>query len=255
MVIDGQQMTAKPNDNKQRTKNKDMSERSREILKTYFETGDKPTQAQFVDLIDSLFSLQDDGGAKVKLLLEALQLNNRLTKSAVRGADFALNRRGKGDVMDATFRVDSMNNILKGDLWIYWLDGSGGTDALVEGDWVIAMRDNPDNFNYEDTANWWILHFGDTSVNHNTIELQHYRTSPTAESPTITIPGIHAQVVSLTINKLTYYGKLDDGNFGIYDFVYSYVGTDTVITLNYLILDFMFQTSMVIDVLYKLIIQ
>jgi len=231
-----------------------MSERSRAILKSYFETGDKPTQAQFVDLIDSLFSLQEDGGAKVKLLLEALQLNNRLTKSAVRGADFALNRRGKGDVTDPTFK-SLMTSALQGDFWIYEVGSGGGSDALTEGDWVIAMSDNPDNFNYEDTANWWILHFGDTSVNHNTIELQHYRTSPTAESPTITIPGIHAQVVSLTINKLTYYGKLDDGNFGIYDFVYSYVGTDTVITLNYLILDFMFQTSMVIDVLYKLIIQ
>ena len=203
----------------------------------------------------TIFPMHALSGAEIVTKLESLTPSSRLHKSFVRGADFALNRRGKGDVMDATFRVDSMNNILKGDLWIYWLDGSGGTDDLVEGDWVIAMRDNPDNFNYEDTGNWWILHFGDTSVNHNTIELQHYRTSPTAESPTITIPGIHAQVVSLTINKLTYYGKLDDGNFGIYDFVYSYVGTDTVITLNYLILDFMFQTSMVIDVLYKLIIQ
>jgi len=135
-----------------------MSERSRAILKSYFETGDKPTQAQFVDLIDSLFSLQEDGGAKVKLLLEALQLNNRLTKSAVRGADFALNRRGKGDVTDPTFK-SLMTSALQGDFWIYEVGSGGGSDALTEGDWVIAMSDNPDNFNYEDTANWWILKF------------------------------------------------------------------------------------------------
>ena len=31
----------------------------RATLKTYFETGDKPTEAQFIDLIDSLFNLLD----------------------------------------------------------------------------------------------------------------------------------------------------------------------------------------------------
>lgn len=30
---------------------------SRTVLKSYFETGDKPTEAQFIDLIDSLFHL------------------------------------------------------------------------------------------------------------------------------------------------------------------------------------------------------
>jgi len=107
----------------------------------------------------TIFPMHALSGAEIVTKLESLTPSSRLHKSFVRGADFALNRRGKGDVMDATFRVDSMNNILKGDLWIYWLDGSGGTDALVEGDWVIAMCDNPDNFNYEDTANWWILKF------------------------------------------------------------------------------------------------
>ena len=34
---------------------------TKEILKTYFETGDKPTQTQFEDLIDS-FVHEDDSG-------------------------------------------------------------------------------------------------------------------------------------------------------------------------------------------------
>lgn len=41
-----------------------MSEVSRAILKTYFETGDFPTEAQFIDLIDSLLDLNDDGVGK-----------------------------------------------------------------------------------------------------------------------------------------------------------------------------------------------
>lgn len=37
---------------------------SRTILKEFFETGDKPTQAQFASLIDSLLSLVDDSNLK-----------------------------------------------------------------------------------------------------------------------------------------------------------------------------------------------
>ena len=37
-----------------------MSEQTRTVLKTYFETGDKPTQAQFGDLIDSAVNNVDD---------------------------------------------------------------------------------------------------------------------------------------------------------------------------------------------------
>lgn len=33
---------------------------TRAILKTWFETGDKPTEAQFEELIDSTFNLSDD---------------------------------------------------------------------------------------------------------------------------------------------------------------------------------------------------
>lgn len=38
-----------------------MSVQTKEILKSYFETGDKPTQAQFADLIDSCFNLPELG--------------------------------------------------------------------------------------------------------------------------------------------------------------------------------------------------
>jgi hypothetical protein len=38
---------------------------SRATLKSYFETNDTPTQAQFVDLIDSCFNLNDDNSDNV----------------------------------------------------------------------------------------------------------------------------------------------------------------------------------------------
>lgn len=38
-----------------------MSQKTRIILKEYFEVGDTPTESQFVDLIDSLVNIIDDG--------------------------------------------------------------------------------------------------------------------------------------------------------------------------------------------------
>lgn len=38
-----------------------MSEQTRAILKTYFETGDRPTEQEFINLIDSMLNIKDDG--------------------------------------------------------------------------------------------------------------------------------------------------------------------------------------------------
>ena len=230
-----------------------MSQKTRAALKAYFETGSKPTQEQFADLIDSVFNLTNDAGAKVKQLLEALNDTERLRKNAVRGADFALNRRGKGNILDPSF-YSSMIDVLKGDFWIFHEEEPSNSEFISEGDWVIALVDGATPPNYEG-VNWQIVHFGDTTVQQNTIELQHYRTSPTGETQSITISGIHAQVVSMSINHLTYYGKLDDGNFGNYDFVYAFAGANTVISINYGMLGFMFLQGMVVDIIYILIPQ
>ena len=37
-----------------------MAQVNRTTLKTYFETGDVPTEAQFIDLIDSLLNILDN---------------------------------------------------------------------------------------------------------------------------------------------------------------------------------------------------
>ena len=38
-----------------------MARTTRDILKTYFETGDKPSEVEFAELIDSFLSFEDDG--------------------------------------------------------------------------------------------------------------------------------------------------------------------------------------------------
>jgi hypothetical protein len=233
-----------------------MAQRTRQLLKTYFETGDKPTQEEFADLIDSLFNLTDDGGAKVKQMLEALSDLATLKKSAVRGAESALNLRAIGDVLNGNY-VSGMNNILKGDLWIYSPEDPN-TPAegapLAIGDWVIARRDNPTDFDYENDANWRIQHFGDTTVNQQVYDLKHLRMSPTVGGDTITLPGINAKVISVVINKLTYMGKLDDGEFGNFDYVFrpSMLQGSTDIQLNEDLLGFRFMPGMVVDIMYQL---
>ena len=138
-----------------------MAQQTRTTLKGYFETGEKPTQQQFADFIDSVFNLDDDGGARVKQMLELLLTTSRLVKNAVRGADFALNYRGTGDILDPSFYY-SMGNILKGDFWVYYEDGMGGSSEYMnEGDWVMAMRDGLTTpFDFEDDGDWRIFSIG-----------------------------------------------------------------------------------------------
>lgn len=54
-----------------------MSEQSRTTLKSYFETADTPTEAQFIDLFDSMSTFQDEFTTKyVKTSLNSSQILN-----------------------------------------------------------------------------------------------------------------------------------------------------------------------------------
>jgi hypothetical protein len=134
-----------------------MPQKNRTQLKDYFKTNDKPTQAQFIDLIDSMFTLLEDGGAVVKTLLEGLNPGLRLKKSAVRGADFALNRRAVCDLSDDAIVGISVVDVLKFDFWVH-SGGSSPRGGLVLGtdDWVVALADGASNDDFGDPALWWI---------------------------------------------------------------------------------------------------
>ncbi len=60
-----------------------MSVNTRAILKSWFETGDNPTQAQFASLIDSFFHLNEDTLTIAKVLNLETALNNRITANEV----------------------------------------------------------------------------------------------------------------------------------------------------------------------------
>lgn len=47
-----------------------MAQQIRTILKTYFETGDVPTEAQFIDLIDSLFNIAESDVSNILSLTQ-----------------------------------------------------------------------------------------------------------------------------------------------------------------------------------------
>jgi hypothetical protein len=161
---------------------------SRANLKKYFETGDKPTEAQFADLIGSVFNLKDDGAQLIVTYLESLFSTARLNKSAVQGADFALNRRGKGDVYNGQY-TPGMVNIRRGDFWIYDISSPPPPekdDPLNPGDWIIALTDNIQQpFDYDDETKWWQLRWPSASSLQNVIDfvalhgIQHYFSSDT----------------------------------------------------------------------------
>lgn len=133
-----------------------MPQKNRTQLKDYFKTNDKPTQAQFIDLIDSMFTLLEDGGAAIKTMLHGLLPANRLTKSAVRGVDIALNKRGEGDLGLTSYISTNVVDVLKGDFWVQSGPATprGGL-TLNAGEWVVAKIDNADPSDFGSASNWW----------------------------------------------------------------------------------------------------
>jgi hypothetical protein len=121
--------------------------------------------------LDAIVALIEAGtvltAAQIVTLLESLTGTDRLIKSAVRGADFALNRRGKGNVTDSASYHANMTNILKGDYWVFD-DGTGspsdgGRDDLNNGDLVIALVSNATLYatatGYLESEDWEVYKF------------------------------------------------------------------------------------------------
>lgn len=115
--------------------------KTRSLLKAFFETLKKPTQQDFADFIDSVFNINED------------------SKALVKGVEFALNRRGEGNLNDPAIVTSMLVNIKKFDFWV--MNGGtaprgGDTSTLVTGDWLIAKVDGANTGNFGDTNYWWI---------------------------------------------------------------------------------------------------
>lgn len=88
-----------------------MTIQSRVTLKTYFNTGDQPTEAQFADLIDSAVNVLDDASASDAQLIEWTE--------------------GEGyEIIAATFDSDNVITTAT----VKWPDGSAGTFTTVTKD-------------------------------------------------------------------------------------------------------------------------
>ncbi len=128
--------------------------------------------------LDALVTLIDGGtlltASQIRDLLQTLTGANRLSKAAIQGADFALNRRGKGDVTDTAGFQMGMGNRHKGDYWIFddGVGGGGGgggeSETLENGDWLIALVNNATlhstDSGYLDSEQWEVIKFGGEST-------------------------------------------------------------------------------------------
>ena len=122
-----------------------MAQQNRTTLKNYFQTGDKPSQAQYADLIDSNLNLQD---TSEQIMQGALRTNDVIGRT------------------DSTSRIDFSTNgeilVLAGDEDMFTLKGStnsftihGGTHITSSGNIntsgnIIA---NSGSFNYIESIN------------------------------------------------------------------------------------------------------
>jgi hypothetical protein len=115
-----------------------------------------------LDTIVAALSDTDDNlmtGKLIVALLSALSGTNRLPKTALFGADRALNRRGKIEFDNAT--VQSLTaNVKEGD-WFEWTEGESPTEGdFAEGDVAISLTNTPSvPWALDDPLYWRIYRF------------------------------------------------------------------------------------------------
>lgn len=96
----------------------------------------------------------------IRNALQTLLQGNRLNKSAILGADFALNFQAKYDMSQYASLTTNFPNVQKGDFWI--ADGIGGEFGVQNGDWVIALLNDATFENEYQSDEWMILSFSST---------------------------------------------------------------------------------------------
>lgn len=73
-----------------------MASQGRTILKSFFQTGDRPTEAQFADLIDSMFNLEDDDNSDISGS-SGVEVTNASDRTALRTGTNFVNPSSAGD--------------------------------------------------------------------------------------------------------------------------------------------------------------
>ena len=108
-----------------------MSEKTRTILKTYFETGDTPTQAEFIHLIDSFANFLDDFTDKyIKVELNSAQILDSFTTPIE-----AVATPGAGKILVPTLIVAKTNYgtvtyTTNTSMWLMWDSATTVLDSI-----------------------------------------------------------------------------------------------------------------------------
>ena len=127
-----------------------MGQIGRTALKTYFETGDKPTEAEFIDLIDSFFNFTDDA---------ATQLITKVNKATSKTSDFQLALAANTRLLSIDFKVNS------GTPLVTVGTTNGATDVIWSQNISVNTPFNvPFDFEAAQTL-WFGISSGDVDIN------------------------------------------------------------------------------------------
>lgn len=113
-----------------------MTTRSKTVLKTYFETGDKPTQTQFADLIDSLAHVSEVGGTPATFPTDTIDETHV-------GRLFTLDENGKAILTQKTGGNDAQAAILQ-----ISCDENLAFDIPVHPVFLLTLNENFDEDDY-----------------------------------------------------------------------------------------------------------
>jgi len=127
-----------------------MAQQGRTTLKTYFETGDKPTEAQFIDLIDSFYNFTDD---------VTTQLITLVNKAASKSSDFQLSLSANTRLLTIDFLINSGTPLIT-------VGTSNGADDII---WSQTISANTcfDVSNYYESGQtlWFGISSGNVDIN------------------------------------------------------------------------------------------
>jgi hypothetical protein len=259
-----------------------MAVKNRNILKSYFETGDKPTEAQFIDLIDSMFNISEDSpvqgtpgvdGNTVMLRKTTTHLQWKypddeawtdiVALSEITGPQGDEGERGlAGREIELQQGTTHIQYRYIGD--VTWIDlipiaditGAAGTYTALQLRDLLQTLTGIDMLDSNK-----VKYEGETSVHSKLVSLnsavsaKQQRLFVTRiiydaiiEAYSLTISG-NMSILQMAVNRVPYSGAMGASYNGM-DFKYQVVGGNTVVTLNPG-LGIMFMPNDIIDIIYS----
>lgn len=243
-----------------------MAVKDRVTLKSYFETGDKPTEAQFIDLIDSIFNISDDNplqgtpginGKTVMLRKDTGYLQwkypddetwaNIVALSEITGPQGIAGERGlAGREIELQKGSTHIQYRYVGETG--WIDlisiaditgpaGSYSASQIRDMLHSLGLPDmlSSDKVQYnDDTTVKAKLQALDLAIAAKANELKTMRMIFDGQVGTavLTIQGVQMRIIQLNINRVMPLVGVLGSSYGFYDFKYQYSGGNTLINFS-----------------------